>query len=381
MNNGNVLITSLGGTPVLSKSLFEQITDMQNIEKAYNQALKGKNKYNTEAIKFSMNETYNLQQLRQILIDGTYEFDGYINFKVYEPKERIIDAPHFKDKIVQLAVNNVIKQVYQPSFIHDSYACIDDKGTHKAVDRVSYFMRKAGWEYGENASIIKLDVRKFFYSIDREALKSRLPKKIKCERTLSILYKIINSADMIDFIGLPLGNTLSQIFANIMMDMLDQYCKRVLSLNYYVRYADDVICIAKDKDEANRVLGLMVEFLNNEVKLDINEHKTKIFPIEQGVNAYGFKIYKTHRLLRNDSKKKIKRKAKKFRRLLVEEKITVEKVEQILNSWYGHAKHGDSYNFIKRLIERNDYICMNGKEVLKVNVDIIEKERGLIATS
>lgn len=347
-------------------SIFNQIIATENLEYAFKLSQKGKSKYKTDAMKFSLNVTKNLNELQQRLANEEYRFGEYINFKVYEPKERVINAPQFEDKLVQLAINNVLKHVYQPNFIYDSYACLDNKGTHKAVDRVSYFMRKASWQFGKDAFIIKLDISKFFYTIHRGALKELLPKKIKCKRTLRLLFEIIDSADKIDPLGLPLGNLLSQLCANVYMNELDQYCKRKLSLKYYVRYADDVIVIVKNKDEANRTLGLMVKFLYSTLKLNINEKKTKIFPVDQGVNAYGFKIYKTHRLLRDDSKKKIKRKTKKMKRLISEGLMTREKAEQILNSWLGHAQNGCSRNFINKLLERNDYIYMNAKGVIKI---------------
>lgn len=353
----------------MSHPIFDKIVNKENIEAAYRQALKGKNKYTSEAIIFSMDETYNLNKLRRSLIEGAYRFGGYMRFKVYEPKERIIDAPHFTDKIVQLAINNVLKQIYQPCFIYDSYASLDYKGTHKCVDRIQHFMRKAKWQYGESAYIVKMDVRKFFYSIDREILKGFFPKKIKCPRTISLLFEIIDSADALAPLGLPLGNTLSQISANLYMNKLDQYCKRKLSLKYYVRYMDDVIVIVENKQEAQRIKALATSFLQDKLRLAVNVKKTKIFPINQGVNAIGFKIHPTHRLLRNDSKKRIKCKAKKVRRLIEDGRMTVEKAEQILNSWKGHASHGSSYNFINRLIERNDYVCMDDRGVLKIDPD------------
>lgn len=347
-------------------STFNEITKTENLEYAFKLSQKGKSKYKTDAMKFSLNETKNLDNLQMRIINKEYRFGKYINFKVYEPKERVINAPQFEDKLVQLAINNKLKHIYQPAFIYDSYACLDNKGTHKAVERVSHFMRKASWQYGKEAFIIKLDIRKFFYTIDRSVLKKLLPKKIKCKSTLELLYEIIDSANVIDPLGLPLGNLLSQLCANMYMNELDQYCKRKLSLKYYVRYADDVIVIVKNKDEANRILISMIEFLKSTLKLNVNEKKTKIFPVEQGVNAYGFKIYKTHRLLRDDSKKKIKRKAKKMRRLIAEGLMSVEKAEQILNSWLGHAQNGSSRNFINKLLERNDYIYMNTKGILKI---------------
>lgn len=348
------------------ENLFEKIIDDKNLYYAYLKSRKGKGKYKIEAIKFAMDETYNLRELKQSLIDETYQFEGYIEFPVFEPKERIINAPHYKDKIVQLAINNVLKEVYNPCFIYDSYACIDEKGTHKCVDRISKFMRKAKWQYGESAYIIKIDIKKFFYTMDRNILKGILRKKIRCKKTLWLLDKIIDSASSIDELGLPLGNTLSQLCANIYMNELDQYCKRKLGLKYYIRYVDDILVIVKDKEEAKPILNLITTFLNEKLHLKINKKKTKTFPINQGINTIGFKIHATHRLLRTECKKKIKRKTKVLGIKLIEGRTTVRKVEQILNSWLGHAKHGSTYNFIIKLLKDNTYLCFKDKKTIKV---------------
>jgi len=377
------LITLTKGTLYMSKNsikkskeIFDKITDEENLYNAYKKALKGKGKYHVEAMKFALDEIYNLNELRMSLINGTYKFDGYTTFTVYEPKERVINAPHFKDKIVQLAINNVLKDVYNPCFIFDSYACIDGKGTHKCVDRIQHLMRKAKWEYGEETAIIKGDVKKFFYTINRDILKNLLQKKIKCKKTLNLLFKIIDSADVIDLLGLPLGNTLSQICANVYMNELDQFCKRRLSLKYMIRYMDDFFIFVKNKEEANRVLDLIYVFVEEKLQLELNKNKTKIFPINQGLNAIGYKIYTTHRLLRNDSKKKIKRKLKAMPQLIIEGKMTIAKAEQILNSWLGHAKYGDSYNFIKSLMIKYHFLYLikgKDKSVLKINYNILKR--------
>ena len=322
-------------------------------------------------MRFAQDETYNLRELRNSLINETYTFSDYVEFYVYEPKVRLIHAPRYIDKIVQLSINNTLKEVYNPCFIYDSYACIDDKGTHKCVDRISYFMRKAYWEYGDEAYIVKMDIKKYFYTINREVLKKLYAKKIDCEKSLRLIYKIIDSADKVSPLGLPLGNTLSQISANVYMNEVDQYAKRKLSLKYYVRYADDIVIIVKNKEKAVEALDKLRSFAKVNLKLDFNKNKTKIFPIKQGVNTVGFKIHTTHRLLRNESKKKIKRKIKKFPRLLSNEEITKEKIEQIINSWYGHAKHADSQNFINKLLDTNDYIYQDDKGSLKVRKEVL----------
>ena len=361
------------------RDLFDRIIDEENIYRAYRKALKGDGKYHIEAMEFMLDEVYNLQELRKSLIDGTYEFSGYIRFTVYEPKERIVDAPHFKDKIVQLAINNILKEIYNKSFIYDSYACIDDKGTHKCAKRIQHLMRKAKWEYGEETTIIKGDFKKFFYSICRDTLKQALLKKISCQRTLELLFLIIDSADIIDLLGLPLGNTLSQLFANVYLNEFDNYCKRVLSLKYYARYMDDFIIVVKNKEIAKETIGLITEYVESTLGLRLNENKTKHFPINQGVNTIGYKIYTTHMLLRNESKKKIKRKIRAMPGLILEGKMTIEKAEQILNSWKGHAEHGDSYNFIQSLLDRFDFLYLKkkgDKTVLKIDKSKLKKDGG-----
>lgn len=329
--------------------------------------MKGDSKYKDEAIEFSNNLTYNLNELRQSLINGTYEFSGYYTFKVYEPKERIINAPCFKDKIVQIAINNIMKGKYYKTFIYDSYACIDNKGTHACAVRTQKFLKQAYWKY-ENAFIIKMDIKKFFYTIDRDILKEILLKKVKCEKTYKLLEHIIDSADVIDKIGLPLGNTLSQICANIYMNELDQYIKRKLSIKFYTRYADDMCLICESKSEAKKVLKLCDIFINKELNLKLNKRKTKIFPIEQGVNYVGYKIYHTHMLLRNESKSKVKRRLKAYGKLYRENKITSNKLEQMLNSWKGHADYANSYNFYNKLVDKFEYLKLENNQFIVKDV-------------
>ena len=183
-----------------------------------------------------------------------------------------------------------------------------------------------------------------------------------------MLFKIIDSANVIDLLGMPLGNTISQICANICMNELDQFCKRKLGLKYYARYMDDFFIIVESKDKANRVLKLVKEFVEEELHLKLNKDKTKIFPLAQGLNAIGYKIYSTHRLLRNDSKKKIKRKIKAIPHLIKEGKLAVDKAEQMLNSWKGHAEHANSFNFIQGLIAKFDFLYL----VKKSNSTVIK---------
>lgn len=344
-------------------NLYQKIISEENIRKAYKQVLRGNNKYCNEAIEFHRNETRNLNNLIKSLEDESYRFDGYTSFYVYEPKKRLINAPGFKDKIVQIAINNVLKHVYYKCFIKDSYGSIDFKGTHRCAERNSYFLRKAYWKWGAESYITYLDIEKFFYSINRDILKGLYERKIGCQKTLWLLFEIIDSADKLGEKGLPLGNTISQLSANVYMNELDQFVKRKLRVKFYTRYMDDMMAISRDKEAAKEVMQKASSFIENKLDLRMNEDKTKIFPIEQGINSIGYKTYATHRLLRNQSKKKIKRKAKKIRIAIKEGRMTVEKAEQIFNSWHGHAKYCSSHNFINSLIEKNDYLTLTDRGI------------------
>jgi len=346
--------------------LFNEIIDEKNIEAAYRKSMKSKCKYKVDAILFDRDKTENIQKLIDELKAGTYKMQEYNQFYVYEPKERLIYAPKFRDKLVQMMVNNVIKHIYQRAFIYDSYACIDGKGTHRAADRIQHFLKKSNWQYSGDAYVIKIDIKKYFYSIDREVLKSLLPKKIKCKQTLELLFKIIDSSP--NEKGLPLGNITSHILANVYLNELDNYCKRKLSIKYYVRYMDDAAIIVNGKERAKEVLSLIKQFLAGGLNLELNEKKSKIFPSKQGINMVGYKIYKTHKLLRNDSKKKVKRKLKKMPGLIASGKMTEDKAEQMLNSWLGHARNANSYNFVLRLLKRYFYISLEGKRKFNVKI-------------
>lgn len=344
-------------------NLFELIVSEANIDNAYKKTQKGDMKYKRGSLRFSQDVTMNLSALRRRIVSGEYAPSEYHCFRVYEPKERLIYAPAFEDKIVQHMINNILKDIYKPCFIYDSYSCIEGKGTHACVDRIQHFLRRAKRQYGPKAFIVKMDIRKFFYSMDREILKQLLRKKIRCSRTLRLLDSVIDSSP--NAIGLPLGNLTSQLFANIYLNELDNFCKRKMQLKYYVRYADDMLAIVPSKEQANKALARVKGFIEQYLQLNLHSGKSKVFPLSQGVNAVGFKVYPTHRLLRNDCKKRIKRKLKKIPGLIHAEKMTTEKANQMVSSWSGHARHGNSYRFIQRLLQRFDLLFVDRKGVLR----------------
>lgn len=305
-------------------NLIEQIANFDNLLLAFSKTQKSSKKYKISSIKFQQNLIVNLEQLQQDLLKGTYTPGQYHKFYVYEPKKRLIYAPAFRDKIVHHAINLILKKVFNPTFINTTYACIEGRGCYAAVEKLKHYVStssKTDW-------VVKLDITKFFYSLDHSVLKKELRRKISCIKTLVLLDKIIDSSPTNP--GLPLGNLTSQLFANIYMNKIDQFVKRNLRIKKYIRYSDDMLILVNSKSRAKEVLNLITNQVNL-LNLSLN-NKTKIFPITQGISALGVRVSHNYVLLSKRSLKKIKKFMR--HRYLVSDKY----VKVWLASWKGHTK-------------------------------------------
>lgn len=342
-------------------SLYERIYDTKNLEESYKRTQSGNRKYRKEAIYFAMSKERKLRCLQKELEDRTYRPGSYIEFYVFEPKKRLVHAPHIRDKIVQFSIHTVIQGIYRSVFIKDSYACLEEKGTHEAVHRIQHYMRLAQWKY-EEPYIVKIDVRKFFYSINRDILKTIYRKKIpESEQDfLRILDMIVDSSPEGEK-GLPLGNVTSQDFANIYLNEVDQFCKRYLGLKWYVRYMDDICIIVKDRETARDALAKIRTYVKDHLDLELNE-KTHIYPLAKGINTIGFRIHTTHLEVRNSSKAAMKRRIKKIDEKVQSGRLTKKQAQQAVNAWLGHARHSNSYNLAKKIFEKYDYIQIEDKD-------------------
>ena len=170
-------------------------------------------------------------------------------------------------------------------------------------------------------------------------------------------------------VGLPIGNYTSQFFANIYLNELDQYVKRVLKVKYYVRYMDDFILLLKSKEECKKIKSIIENFLNDNLKLTLN-NKSRYYPYKMGVNFCGYRIFTTHRLLRINSKKKIKKHVKNWNRLYSTGRLNVYNTMQSLNSWLGHTRHCDSFKLQRKILNNCNFL-VNDKSYEYIENDLI----------
>lgn len=352
--------------PKKIKNLFYKNLTFDKLLAAHKRARKHKT-YKNEVIKFEFNLENNLINLLKNLENGTYRLGKYFQFKIYEPKERIIQALPYKDRIVhQWYVEEFIKPFIIPRFINTSFACLDNKGTHKAVETVQHQMQIMKRNFGD-FWILKCDIKKFFYNINPYILFQILKKYIS-DKPLLDLSQIFIFNGPIDKskVGIPIGNYTSQYFANIYLNELDQYIKRDLKVKYYCRYMDDFILILKTKQYCINSKKLIEKFLHNHLKLELN-NKSRYYPYKMGVNFCGYRIFTTHRLLRTSSKKKIKKNIKTWNNQYHNNKLDFQYAIQSLNSWVGHSSHCNSYKLQQKMFKSCDFLFQNS------TYDFIEK--------
>lgn len=360
--------------PKKIKNLYDKKLTFDKLLEAHKRAKKNKT-YKKDVINYELNLENNIINLLRSLQKQNYHLGNYYKFKIYEPKERIIQALPYKDRIVhQWYVEEFIKPYIVPKFITTTFACLTNKGTHKAVEEVQKQMRLFKRNYGD-FWILKCDIKKFFYSINPMILYEIMKKYISDQKLLNLTKLLIfNEAEDDSVLGIPIGNYTSQFFANIYLNELDQYIKRVLKIKYYTRYMDDFILLLETKERCKTIKKSIEIFLQNNLKLELN-NKSRYYPYKMGVNFCGYRIFTTHRLLRTSSKKKIKKSIKKWNYQYSKNTLNVSHSLQSLTSWIGHSSHCNSYNLQKKLINKCNFIFSDKTyELLERElINIIEK--------
>lgn len=302
---------------------------MDNLILADARASKGKSlQYGVQA--HNKNRETNLQLLHNMLCNKTYQTSTYSTFKIYEPKEReVFRLPYFPDRITHHAIMNVLEPVFTALFTADTYSCIKGKGIHAAARNV----RRALLDVPGTLYCLKLDIQKFYPSVDHAILKQLLRRKFKDQELLWLLDGIIDSAP-----GLPIGNYLSQYFANFYLTYFDHWIKENKSVKYYFRYADDLVILANNKPYLHALLADIRQYLHQNLNLTVKQNY-QVFPVaSRSIDFVGYRFYHTHTLLRKTIKQN-------FARM-----VATNKNRASIVSYYGWAVHADCNHLLKKLL-------------------------------
>ena len=310
-------------------NLYEKIYSIENLQLADKKARKGKaDQYGV--VQHDLNRESNILLLHTMLKQKTYSTSEYTTFKIYEPKEReIFRLPYYPDRITHHAVMNILEPVFISVFTADTYSCIKGKGIHGAANAVRHALRDApGTQY-----CLKLDIKKFYPNINHRALKHLLRKKIKDEDLLWLLDGIIDSAP-----GLPIGNYLSQYFANFYLAYFDHWLKEKMKVKYYFRYADDLVILSHSKEDLHQLLAAIKKYLAENLYLAVKGNY-QVFPVDaRGIDFVGYVFYHGYTRLRKSIKQN-------FARM-----IANRKSDASIASYYGWAKHCNSKHLLKKLL-------------------------------
>ncbi|NCO34652.1 MAG: hypothetical protein AUJ92_08415 [Armatimonadetes bacterium CG2_30_59_28] len=342
------------------KQLFDEICSFENLVRAARKAQRGKRFVAATAL-FNHQLERELLRLQDELVTQTYRPGPYNEFYINDPKRRLIRAAPYRDRVVHHALCNVIEPIFDRTFIHDSYSCRAAKGTHAAADRLQVFMQT-------NTHALKCDISKYFPSIDHQILKELLRRKIACPRALWLVDLIIDHSNPQEEVsayfvgdhlftpqerrrGIPIGNQTSQFFSNVYLDALDHFVKQSLGCRRYLRYVDDVVVLEKDKQRLWEIRDACADFLNRHLRLRLHPKKQWVFPVSEGVDFVGYRVWPTHSRLRRSSGVRFARRLRWMQEQYGRSDITLEKIGHRIASWNGHACHADTYGLRSALLE------------------------------
>ncbi|MFT3994756.1 MAG: reverse transcriptase/maturase family protein [Dysgonomonas sp.] len=317
--------------------LYNKICDIDNLYLAYSKARLGKGK-TYGVLHFEKDLDENLLQIQRELIDETYRTSQYDIFTIHDPKERIIYRLPFRDRVVHHAIMDVLENIWTSVFISHTYSCIKGKGIHGALKHIKNDLNNID----DTKYCLKMDIRKFYPSIDHDVLKDIIRKKIKDKKLLKLLDGIIDSAP-----GVPIGNYLSQFLANLYLSYFDHWLKECKRIKFYYRYADDLVILSDSKEYLHLLLTDIQYYLKANLKLDLKGNY-QIFPIEsRGIDFIGYVFYHSHILMRKRIKKNFCKRVSKLNKM----NVSAKEYRIRICPWLGWAKHCNSRNLIKKLIK------------------------------
>jgi RNA-directed DNA polymerase len=276
-------------------NLYDSIISIENLKLADKKARKGKTK-NKGVIEHDKMQVENILNLHLALKNKTFSTSEYSTFKIYEPKERLIfSLRYYPDRIVHHAIMNILEPIFLNIFTANSFSCIKGRGIHGAANAVKKTLK----DVDNTTYCLKLDIKKFYPSVNHDILKLILRRKFKDKDLLWLLDEIIDSTD-----GIPIGNYTSQYFANLYLTYFDHWLKEEKKVKYYFRYADDMVIFSSDKEYLHKLLADIIKYLDVELALTVKDNY-QVFPVAaRGVDFVGYVFYHTHILLRKSIKKR-----------------------------------------------------------------------------
>ncbi|HPS58021.1 MAG TPA: reverse transcriptase domain-containing protein [Spirochaetota bacterium] len=354
-------------------SLFDAIISTENLIDAAYRASRNK-RHRPDIISFNRNLIDNIAAIRHELVSGQYQPGEYREFYIYDKKLRKISAAPFRDRVVHHAICNIIMPLFEKTFVDTSFANRAGKDTHRAVLLCQSYLK-------QNKYYVKFDIQKYFPSIDHLILKELIRKKIKCNKTLTLIDLIIDNSneqdcpffyfegdDLFDPVkrkkGLPIGNLTSQYFANIYLTPLDHYILQKLKIRNYMRYVDDFVIFGDDKNQLNRYIH-EIEIFCEQYRMKIHLNKACIRTTRDGISFLGYRTFPYYIRLKKETLIRAGRRYKKNFTMFQKKLMSSKAFNNSCQAWRGHVLIVTGGELLSERYFRvsNSLICPNNHRI------------------
>lgn len=349
-------------------NLMAHICSFENLLAAFDDACKGK-RYRDEVLTFKQNLEQNLFDLQKELLSGKYTVGPYREFYVRYPKPRLVMALQFRDRVVQHAIYRQLNPYLEKRYIFHSYACRTGKGTQRAADCVLNWERQIIRKpNGKEWYVLKIDVSKYFYRINHEIALDMFREISDDLDFIALIATIIDNPDVpfglpvgmnadecppemrLFDVGMPIGNLSSQMIANMYLDRLDQYCKHILGIHYYIRYMDDMLVLSDDLQQLHEWRKRIGAFANDVLELNLNK-KTSIQKMTRGVEFVGHIITPSGIRIRKSTRKRIKRVLKHICAMYNDGSIELASALDTIQCYRGMLQHASAHGLAEWITE------------------------------
>jgi RNA-directed DNA polymerase len=363
--------------------LFLFVFSFENLHRQYLKCRR--NKRNTaNVLRFEVRQEEHLLDLHEALTHRTYRPGRSVCFLTQRPKLREIFAADFRDRVVHHVLVDTLERIWEPIFIHDSYACRKGKGVHAGVKRLQTFIRQATANGTRPAWYLQLDIRNYFMSIDKPVLFDLLAAKMNAPDALWLTRTLVFHDCTQDYVmkgdaglygklpphkslfgcgpgkGLPIGNLNSQFFANVYLNGLDQFVKHTLKCRWYLRYCDDFVLLAGDRAQLVEWRDRIEGYLRDALHLELNTSRERLRPVSDGVDFLGYIVRRDYLLVRRRVVGHLRERLRQFEKALVPDgpgyrryrfdTAVLDELNAVLASYLGHFKLADSFRLRQGLL-------------------------------
>ena len=321
--------------------LYDKITDEANIRAAILNSSKGK-RDQRRVKRVLVDIDGHAQRIRQMLLNRAFVPAPYIERTIHDNsagKQRTISKPrYYPDQIIHWALMQVIQPIIMRGMYRYCCGSVPGRGTS---DGQRALRRWLDTDYKGTRWCLKMDIEKFYPSVDNETLKSMFRRKIKCPNTLWLIDIIIDSAD-----GLPIGNYTSQWFSNFYLEGLDHYIKQQLRVPYYIRYVDDLVLLGPNKRKLHRARIDIADYLAK-IHLSVKGNWQVFRVKDRPIDFLGFRFYRDRTTLRKRNALRIRR---RMRRIGKKGHLNHKDAAAVISYW-GWIKRSDSYGFYHKHVK------------------------------